>query len=75
MEDLRYDINGTPACPWCSAHLDEEHWRLLDSFGAVARADPSASIKELRHAYFQAYHDRGHVKTEDGAEIDGELAY
>lgn len=73
MESLRYTVDGTPCCPFCAEHLREESWRLMDSFRDVLLASGGGSIKELRHAYFGAYHERGHVKTEDGAELDGEL--
>ncbi len=74
---LRFDINLTPSCWDCQAHATSEHERLWDSFRDVALAERArgeeGSFVELRKAYFQAFHDRGHTKTEDGLEIDGEL--
>ena len=42
------------------------------ALAARARGEKSG-LRELRMSYFQAYHDRGHLKTEDGLELDGEL--
>jgi hypothetical protein len=74
---LRFDVNVMPNCDSCVEHTRIEHERLWDSFRAVALAERArgeeGSLVGLRKAYFQAFHDRGHTKTEDWLEVDGEL--
>ena len=77
MGRLHFDIDVTPDCMLCQRHARIERDRLWDSFREVALAararGEKSGLRELRMSYFQAYHDRGHLKTEDGLELDGEL--